>query len=323
MEQSPYLILLCLGTPLVLFLIAVGAILLANTATSFSKTRQTLGSAGTYTDQYDSRLIQSMRANDALAQAKTLAAVALRPIYAGDQRLFVWFALICVISILGLIMYAPGAKNPLVIFLMLSVTIGAGVTYAVHRYSGLVDFDPPNGPGVTQPRQATSVDMFLFSFFAASFVVIVIAGWIAAPPPRRGRSVEVSQQEIGRISLVPKSTPAATSGSAGGSTSPAEVKGSPAKGKELFNSQACNACHSIAKDQKLVGPSMYGIWNTAATRKPGLSAKDYLQESILNPSAFVVDTYPAGVMPATYAQSLSAQQIADLLAYFENDLSQK
>ena len=68
---------------------------------------------------------------------------------------------------------------------------------------------------------------------------------------------------------------------------------------------------------------MYGIWNTAATREPGVAAKDYVFESILTPNKFVVNGFAQGLMPASFAQSLTTQQLADLIAYMEKDLNQK
>jgi nitric oxide reductase subunit C len=77
-----------------------------------------------------------------------------------------------------------------------------------------------------------------------------------------------------------------------------------------------------------VGPSLGGIGSRAAERlaDPGYdgsarSAEDYLRESIVAPSAFVV---PGGVfatpegasfMPDTMAKTLSPGQVDELVAY--------
>ncbi len=91
-------------------------------------------------------------------------------------------------------------------------------------------------------------------------------------------------------------------------------------GKQVFARAACSTCHSIKQGEKLVGPSLYGIFATAATRKPGVAARDYIHESIIKPGAFVVETYPNGVMPQNFGQTLKPEEINALLAYFERDL---
>lgn len=90
-------------------------------------------------------------------------------------------------------------------------------------------------------------------------------------------------------------------------------------GVKLFTAQGCSGCHGLQKDQRLVGPSFYDLWNTAATRVAGEGAKEYIYHSIVNPNAHVVESYQSGLMPATYAKTLSEQDVADLLAYIERD----
>jgi len=41
----------------------------------------------------------------------------------------------------------------------------------------------------------------------------------------------------------------------------------------------------------------------------------YLVEAIVDPGAFVVEGFQDGVMPPNYGQRLSAQQLADLVAF--------
>jgi mono/diheme cytochrome c family protein len=59
------------------------------------------------------------------------------------------------------------------------------------------------------------------------------------------------------------------------------------------------------------------IGTEGATRKPGYSARAYIYESITEPGAFVVPSYQDGLMPPNFKEILSAQQIADLVAYLE------
>ncbi len=101
--------------------------------------------------------------------------------------------------------------------------------------------------------------------------------------------------------------------------------GNPETGKKLYESktlgkssaEGCVSCHNYdaaaGKDDK--APYTAGTATRAATRVPGLSAEDYIRESILNPNAYVVENYKAGDMYQKWGQDLSPQQINDLVAY--------
>jgi mono/diheme cytochrome c family protein/uncharacterized membrane protein YeaQ/YmgE (transglycosylase-associated protein family) len=100
-------------------------------------------------------------------------------------------------------------------------------------------------------------------------------------------------------------------------------KGNADNGSKLYTTQGCIGCHSLEKDKRLVGPSFYGLWGRAATRKPNMGVKEYVYESIVAPNAFIVEGYQSGLMPQTFAKTLSAQDMADLLAWLERDHNEK
>jgi len=75
-------------------------------------------------------------------------------------------------------------------------------------------------------------------------------------------------------------------------------------------------CH---RDQA-IGPKFPGdppLAARAATRRPGYSAELYLYESITHPDAFVAPGFQSGIMPGDFAKQLSAQDLADIIAYLE------
>ena len=92
-------------------------------------------------------------------------------------------------------------------------------------------------------------------------------------------------------------------------------------GREIFegagiSAQAgCQICHSLETDRVLVGPSLAGIGELAATRVPGQSAADYLRTSILDPDAYVVDGYRGGQMLPIYEEQLTVEEIDALVEY--------
>ncbi len=75
------------------------------------------------------------------------------------------------------------------------------------------------------------------------------------------------------------------------STSEADVSGN---GIILF-AKNCTGCHSTG-GKTVVGPGLAGVADRAATRVAGLSAEEYLEQSLRKPGAFVVDGFPM-VMP--------------------------
>ncbi|MEE8472669.1 MAG: cytochrome c [Dehalococcoidia bacterium] len=88
------------------------------------------------------------------------------------------------------------------------------------------------------------------------------------------------------------------------------------RGKALFQNPAlgCNRCHIIGDRGGNLGPNLSRIASIAATRKPGMSAEEYMRESITSPSAFVVKDY-APLMGADFVKKLSKVQINEIIAY--------
>ncbi len=94
--------------------------------------------------------------------------------------------------------------------------------------------------------------------------------------------------------------------------------GNAAHGAELFAQQvggapACSTCHTL-DGTALVGPSLQGYAEHAATRVENQSAQDYTVASITQPATFIVEGF-GNLMYAQYGQRLSAQDTADLTAY--------
>ena len=114
------------------------------------------------------------------------------------------------------------------------------------------------------------------------------------------------------IAVTALATTSANSSASTTSTGTGDAK----RGQALFTGAAtCSACHDVASGTTLVGPSLKGIASRAGSRKPGMSASDYIHESIMTPNAFIVPGFSPGIMPQTFAQTLSAPQINDLIAY--------
>jgi mono/diheme cytochrome c family protein len=67
-------------------------------------------------------------------------------------------------------------------------------------------------------------------------------------------------------------------------------------GEEIYKGKGtCEVCHRIGQ-KGTRAPDLAGIGGTAAKRKPGMTAKAYLIESLLDPASYLVEGYPA-IMP--------------------------
>lgn len=102
---------------------------------------------------------------------------------------------------------------------------------------------------------------------------------------------------------------------------------SPEAGEKIFWSKGrCYTCHSIGKrGSGFRGPNLgvlppkfpEPIALRATTRKPGMSYVEYMVESVLNPSAYIVEGFSDGVMPHVWEPpiSLADEQIRSVLVY--------
>lgn len=94
-----------------------------------------------------------------------------------------------------------------------------------------------------------------------------------------------------------------------------------AAGEELFsqsvigNQPGCITCHSLQEGVVIVGPSIAGIGSRAGSTISNMSAEDYLQQSILDPDAYLVEGFPAGTMPQVWEGELTGEQVDQLIAY--------
>ncbi len=85
-------------------------------------------------------------------------------------------------------------------------------------------------------------------------------------------------------------------------------------GEYLFVNQGCSGCHSLNEDEVIVGPSMYGLIDRSGSKVEGLSAEEYIYQSITYPNEYIVDGYAANVMPQIFI-NLSEEELNALVSY--------
>lgn len=113
----------------------------------------------------------------------------------------------------------------------------------------------------------------------------------------------------------PDSAPASTDNGDGQTDATLE------RGEALFRqflpeaSYACVTCHLPDSNQAMLGPGLRDIGLSEAKCDPQQSLADYLRESILEPDACLLPGYPAGLMPAVYADLWEEAEIEALVTW--------
>jgi mono/diheme cytochrome c family protein len=87
-----------------------------------------------------------------------------------------------------------------------------------------------------------------------------------------------------------------------------------ARGRQLYRSMGCANCHEPNLFGQRLGPPLDHIGTIAPTRRPGLSAEEYIRESILDPGAYVVPGYQDS-MPRDLGRDLSPTDLDALVTY--------
>lgn len=113
-------------------------------------------------------------------------------------------------------------------------------------------------------------------------------------------------------------------GEAAASVDPHDI-GDPENGRLIFENgndvvHECANCHTLDGVDKERGsgiwksPTLKGISGRAGERVPGMSAVDYLRESILDPDAFVAEGYTDS-MNSGYQWGLTEEELNDVIAF--------
>ena len=80
--------------------------------------------------------------------------------------------------------------------------------------------------------------------------------------------------------------------------------------QEFFQKYGCGACHKHEKGgiAGALAPDLTHIGSLGAQRRPGMGARDYIRESILNPTAFIVPGMPP-IMPPGFGDRMTAGEL--------------
>ena len=132
--------------------------------------------------------------------------------------------------------------------------------------------------------------------------IVVIVSLVALTLFSFAACTEGTENPFGTTTPVPE-------GEAAAAANNDQVSSGPdlANGQSKFKGLGCAGCHTTGSD-KLVGPGLAGI-----------SAKgdDYIRESIVDPSAVVLDGY-TDLMPKNFGGALKDSDMNDLVAYLNS-----
>jgi cytochrome c oxidase subunit II len=123
--------------------------------------------------------------------------------------------------------------------------------------------------------------------------------------------VRVLEQDAFAVWLEEKGAEEAGSGEVGGNVQ--EL------GRTTFGSAGCGGCHTFepAGTDSEIGPSLDNL--PADAKAAGKPVAEYVRESIVDPNAVVVEGYQSGVMPTTFGETLSPEELDALVAYLSGE----
>jgi cytochrome c oxidase subunit II len=185
----------------------------------------------------------------------------------------------------------------------------------------------------TYPVECTELCGAGHAFMRTSAHVVsatTFAQWLAAQPTTAAPPIGTAPPDVvqsgnsGYGALpgtnAPSAPPPTTTPS---TTSPSAA--SPAAGQALFTSSGCSGCHTLAAAGATgtVGPNLDVRLRTdcatpASKRIRGATLAQCIHTAITNPYAFIPSGYSAGIMPSTFAKTLTPTQIQDLVSFLES-----
>jgi mono/diheme cytochrome c family protein len=90
-------------------------------------------------------------------------------------------------------------------------------------------------------------------------------------------------------------------------------------GQQLFETQGCTGCHAVEGiSDAQTGPELTHIGTVAQERAPEAGVEDaaaYIHQSVVEPNAYVVPGFNPNIMPQTFGQTLSQDQINALVQF--------
>lgn len=107
---------------------------------------------------------------------------------------------------------------------------------------------------------------------------------------------------------------ASTCVSQGPTTERAPTADPVARGESLYETIGCTNCHEPNSLGQRRGPPLDHVGTVAAARRVGMSAEEYIRQSILDPTAYEVPGFE-GFPSRSFDRALSTTDLEALVAY--------
>ena len=78
---------------------------------------------------------------------------------------------------------------------------------------------------------------------------------------------------------------------------------------------ACSNCHLPTSEKTNIGPGLLNIKDRAQTRVEGMTAAEYIYQSIVDSKAYTVEGFDPELMPQNWAEIYRDLEIFDIVAY--------
>lgn len=135
----------------------------------------------------------------------------------------------------------------------------------------------------------------LLAVAVIAFLAGLLIGDLGSSPEKKTVYVAASETEAAVAETSPEPAPEATGGSSG---------------EQLFAGIGCGGCHTLAAANSTgtTGPDL----NESLATDDNTAG---IEEMIIHPNSEVVEGYPPNVMPQTYGESLSGEEVHELAAF--------
>ncbi len=90
---------------------------------------------------------------------------------------------------------------------------------------------------------------------------------------------------------------------------------SAATAEEAITKHGCGTCHLVLAEEGEVGPPLKNVGSIAGTRVEGLSAEDYIRQSIMTPNAFIVPDFEPDMMPPDFIEKMTVKELEMIIAF--------
>jgi cytochrome c oxidase subunit 2 len=140
--------------------------------------------------------------------------------------------------------------------------------------------------------------------------------WLTAQKPNAAPPIGTPPPNAAQAGI-PGSGSAPSSNASSSSSSRSSSSASAAAGKAVFTGSAgCSGCHTLAAAGATgtTGPNL-GTAIVPDAKKAGMPVKQFIQESIEKPNAYIAPGFQPNIMPQTFAQTLTPTQISSLVDF--------